>query len=447
MKRTVKKLSLMMLSALYFSSEASAVDLMQAWQAAAQYDAQISAARNAQIAGQEKAVQGQALLLPKLTMGGVTAYSQSAYSPGRGSLPESDSHGETYGYSISATQPIYRAELAASADQLKKQTDLSQVQYRQAEQELILRVSRAYFELLAAQEKVKLIEAQKQAVAEQLAFARKSFEVGVATITDTDEAQASYDSILAAEIVIQNDLQVKSSAFTLLTGLSNETLSAIGDHKQPAAPEPNDLQAWLKKADGSSLNNTSEQLVLDIASREIDKYRALSSPTIDLLANYGNDWTSSGLSKSGGTDQVSGGAIKLQLSIPLYTGGDRSSRLREAAAKKDQQRDTLEVTRRDVEQATKQAFLGVNAGAAQIRALQQVLKSGESLLASSKLGREVGVRTTIDVLNAEQKYYATRYDLVVARYTYLYARLQLAASVGELSEKNLIEVNDWLLKK
>jgi outer membrane protein len=164
------------------------------------------------------------------------------------------------------------------------------------------------------------------------------------------------------------------------------------------------------------------------------------------MASYGTDWTGSGLSRSGATDQAAAGAIKLQLSIPIYTGGDRSSRLREAAAKKDQQRDSVEATRRDVEQSTKQAFLGVNAGAAQIRALQQVLKSSESLLASSKLGREVGVRTTIDVLNAEQKYYATRYDLVLARYTYLYARLLLAAAAGELAEKDLIEVNEWLLK-
>ncbi|WP_348943919.1 TolC family outer membrane protein [Chitinibacter sp. FCG-7] len=440
------KSSLIALSLLGLSQGVWATDLLQAWQAAATFDAQISAARNAQIAGQEKATQGQALLLPKITLSGNTAYSQTDYHPGRGPLTDTSANGQTYGYSLSAAQPIYRAEAFAAADQLKKQTDLANVQFRQAEQDLILRVAKTYFELLAAQEKVQLVQAQKQAVGEQLAFAKKSFEVGVATITDTDEAQASYDSILAAEIVAQNDLAVKSSAFSLLTGLNDSQLATIGDRVQPQPPVPNDLASWLQKAQNSSLSNTGQQLALDIASREIDKYKAVSAPTLDLVASYGNDWTGSGLSRSGGTDQTSSGAIKLQLSIPIYTGGDRSSKLREAAAKKAQQSDTVEATRRDVEQATKQAFLGVNAGAAQIRALQQVLKSSESLLASSKLGREVGVRTTIDVLNAEQKYYATRYDLIVARYTYLYARLLLAASAGELAEKDLIAVNEWLLK-
>jgi outer membrane protein len=442
------KLSVIGLTWLCLTSTSWASDLLQAWNSAVKYDAQIAAARNAKIAGQEKAEQGQALLLPKVNVNGNTAYAQTEYQPGRASalVQGSDADGNNYGYSISATQPIYRADLFASADQLKKQTVLADLQYRQAEQDLILRVSKAYFELLAAQEKVRLTLAQKQAVAEQLALAKKSFEVGVATITDTDEAQASYDSILATEIAADNDLAVKRSAFSLLTGMSPDQLAIIGDNKQPTAPEPNDLNVWLQKAESNSISNSSQQLALDIATREIDKYRALSAPTLDLIASYGNDWTGSGLSRSGGTDQNSAGTIKLQLSIPLYTGGDRSSRLREAAAKKDQQRDTLEATRRDVEQSTKQAFLGVNAGAAQIRALQQVLKSSESLLASSKLGREVGVRTTVDVLNAEQKYYGTRYDLVVARYSYLYARLLLASSAGELAEKDLITVNQWLVQ-
>ncbi|WP_052190604.1 TolC family outer membrane protein [Chitinibacter sp. ZOR0017] len=439
---------LLAMGLLSLHTSAWSTDLLQAWQSAAQFDARISAARNAQIAGQEKANQGQALLLPKVTLSGNTAYARSEYQPGRTvpTAPHTENDGQTYGYSISAAQPIYRADAFASAEQLKKQTALADVQYRAAEQDLILRVSKAYFELLAAQEKVTLAQAQKQAVSEQLALAKKSFEVGVATITDTDEAQASYDSILAAEIAAKNDLDVKASAFSLLTGLPADQLARIGDQHQPAAPEPNDLSVWLNKAKTNSLNTQGQQIALEIAEREIDKYKALSAPTLDLVASYGNDWTGSGLSRSGATDQTSSGAIKLQLSIPLFTGGDRSSRLREAAAKKDEQKDNLLATQRDAEQATKQSFLGVNAGAAQIRALQQVLKSSESLLASSKLGREVGVRTTIDVLNAEQKYYATRYDLVVARYSYLYARLLLAAAAGELSEKDLIGVNEWLVK-
>ncbi|MGL6040850.1 MAG: TolC family protein, partial [Deefgea sp.] len=310
---------------------------------------------------------------------------------------------------------------------------------------LILRVAKAYFEVLAADEKVALANAEKKAVGEQLAFAKKAFEVGVATIADTDEAQAAYDSIVAYEIQAKNDLQVRRNVFTLLTGVNAESIARLSETIEPTQVEPNDLLVWLKKSSDTSLNISSQLLQLDIASREVDKYRLESSPKIDLVANYGQNWDSSGISRSGGRDQTNKGAITLQLSIPLYTGGRRSSELREAAAKQLEQRETLEATRRNTEQLTTQAFLGVNAGAAQITALEQVLKSSKSLLASSKLGRDVGVRTTVDVLNAEKKLFNTRYDLTVARYTYLYTRLQLAAVVGDLDEKDLRLVNRWLV--
>ena len=442
MHKTLLALSVALLSLPSFSA-----DLLQAWQAAQQYDATMLASRYAQQAGLEKANQAHALLLPKVTLAGNSGYLVNDYQAGSNLLQDSNSNGNNYGYSISAQQPIFRAEVFASSDQLKKQADLATVQYQLAEQELILRVAKAYFELLAADEKVQLAKAQKQAIAEQLALAKKSFEVGVATITDTDEAQASYDSILAEEIVANNDLVVKKNALSLLTGLDSENIAKLTDAMAPTLPVPNDLSVWLKKSSNTSLSIDRQLLTLDIAKREIDKYRLLNSPSLDLVASYGQAWDSGCISRSGNTDQTGKGMIGLQLSIPLFTGGERTSKLNEAAAKEAQQRQIVEATRRETEQLTKQAFLGVNAGAAQINALQQVLKSSQSLLASSKLGREVGVRTTVDVLNAEQKYYQTRYDLTVARYSYLYTKLQLAAVVGDLNEMDVKAVNEWLINK
>ena len=233
--------------------------------------------------------------------------------------------------------------------------------------------------------------------------------------------------------------------FTLLTAVNAESIARLSEKIEPTSVEPNDLSVWLKKSSDTSLNISGQLLQLDIATREVDKYRFESSPKVDLVANYGQNWDSSRISRSGGLDQTNKGAITLQLSIPLFTGGRRSSELREAAARQSEQRETLEATRRNTEQLTTQAFLGVNAGAAQITALEQVLKSSQSLLASSKLGRDVGVRTTVDVLNAERKLFSTRYDLTVARYTYLYTRLQLAAVTGDLDEKDLRFVNRWLV--
>ena len=441
MKKTILVLSLAVLSTPSFSA-----DLLAAWRAAQQHDASFLAARYARAAGSEKANQGQALLLPSVTVGGNTTYSNTEFSAGKPSaiIKDTQNSGQAYGYSITATQPVYRVDAFASADQLKQQAKLADLQFRVAEQDLILRVAKAYFEVLAADEKVALANAEKKAVGEQLAFAKKAFEVGVATIADTDEAQAAYDSIIANEIQAKNDLKVKRNIFTLLTGVSADSIARLSETIEPTEVEPNDLSVWLKKSSETSLSISSQLLQLDIASREVDKYRLESSPKVDLVANYGQNWDSSGISRSGGLDQINKGMITLQLSIPLYTGGRRSSELREAAAKQSEQRETLEATRRNTEQLMTQTFLGVNASAAQIMALEQVLKSSQSLLASSKLGRDVGVRTTVDVLNAEKKLFDTRYDLTVARYTYLYTRLQLAAVVGDLDEKDLRSVNRWL---
>jgi outer membrane protein len=439
------KKTLIALSITFLSQPLFAADLLQSWQAAQKYDANFAAARAGLDAGREKTEQGKALLLPHISLSGNANRSMVDNSAGKNSSSFNyDKNGNSYGYELKLAQPIYRAEAFAGADQLKKQTEQAEVLFRVAEQDLILRVAKAYFEVLGSEEKVKQTTAQKEAVAQQLAQAKKSFEVGVSTITDTDEAQARFDAIVSAEIAAHNDMAIKRNAYELLTQLNPTQLSPISNRQQPTPPQPNDMATWLQRSETGSLVIAGQQLGLDIASREIDKYRLESSPTLDLVAGYGDAWKSAGLSSSGGLDRAGSGQIGLQLSIPLYTGGDRSSKLREAIAKKEQQRQTVEASRRDTTQFTKQAFLGVSSGAAQIVALQQALKSSESSLASTKLGREVGVRTTIDVLNAEQTYFSTRYDLTVARYTYLYARLQLAATSGELSEKDLNSVNLWL---
>lgn len=440
------KLTSIAASLLLLAPLAQAADLMASWRAAQQYDASYQAAKSALEAGREKKAQGQALWLPKVTVDGSAKTVREEYDPGNESVitPSTDAHGEQYGASVSLQQPIYRADVFVGADQLYKQADLAEVEYRSAEQQLILRVALAYFEVLAAEEKVKLAVSQKEAVSQQLAQAKKSFEVGVATITDTNEAQARFDAITAGEIAARNELDIKRNAFELLTGLDPAQLAKITDGKRPAPPAPPVMSDWTARAQANNFAVKAQELGLDIAKREIDRYRASTAPTLDLVGSYGSSWNSDGISRSGGTDRTTSGVIGVQLSIPLYTGGDRSSRLREAIALRDKESYTLDAAKRDSVQQAKQAFLGVQSGAAQIGALEQAEKSSLSSLESTKLGREVGVRTTIDVLDAEQNYYQVRYDLVVARYQYLYARLQLANSVGELDEGDVTDVNAWL---
>ncbi|GLS03991.1 outer membrane protein [Chitiniphilus shinanonensis] len=441
MKRTVIAAGLALLSQV-----AAAADLLESWRASQQYDASYQAARYALEAGREKANQGRALWLPKLTLDGGANAATQKYHPGRDTLtaPETSANGDQYNLGITATQPIYRADVFVGADQLSKQTDLAEVQFRDADQQLILRVAQAYFEVLAAEERVQLSASQKEAVSQQLAQAKKSFEVGVATITDTNEAQARYDAIVASEIAALNDLDIKRNAFQMLTGLDPTQLAKISEGRKPTRPNPPVMDQWTQRAQAENLSVLAQQLNLDISAREIDRYRVATAPTLDLVAKYGSSWDSDELSRSGGRDRSDSGVIGLQLSIPLYTGGDRSSRYREAIANRDKESSGLEAAKRNSVQQAKQAFLGVQSGAAQIDALEQAQRSSLSSLESTKLGREVGVRTTVDVLDAEQNYYQTRYDLVVARYQYLYSRLQLAYAVGQLDEGDVNEVNQWL---
>jgi outer membrane protein len=441
----VKLKSIFFVMAATFAGSVQAVDLMDAWRAAQAYDANFSAAKSAQLAGQEKAVQGRSLLLPQVGLGANLNHARIDSSPGNPTPtnPQMDKSGQTYGYSVRLTQPIYRQEAFVAADQLSKQSQLADLQFRVAEQNLILRVAQSYFDVLTAQENVVLSAAQREAVAQQLAQAKRSFDVGSANINDVNAAQARYDGIVATEIIAANELDIRQNAFQLITSLDSAHLATAANAIEATLPVPNDLKEWQSRTETGSFDLLAQRLNLDIVAKNIELYRLQDSPTLDLVASYGQNFDGSGLSRNGGTDRLGTGVIGVQFSVPLYTGGRRSSQLRESLANRDQQVDRVEATRRDALQTNKQAFLGVSAGAAQIRALQQALASSKSLLDSTKLGHEVGVSTMLDVLDANQRYYETRYRLVVAKYNYIFSTLQLAASTGVLNEQVLQHANQW----
>lgn len=432
--------------ALALSTPLLAADLLSVYRDARQYDATFSAARYAKEAGSEKAEQGNALLRPQVNFSANLNHAKQSYTPGESNALVSgyDKSGNTYGYSITAAQPLYRAEARAGREQLTEQAALADVQYQAAEQDLILRVAQAYFDVLLAQDKLELVRAQKGATQQALAQAKKSFEVGVATITDTHEAQARFDGIVAAEIAAENDLAVKQNALRLLSGSDPEKLAALNPKMQATPPQPANIDDWLQRTGSNSLQIRAKQGELAIASAEIDKHKTVNSATLDLVGSYSDKWDGADLSRLGGTDKTRSASIGLQLNVPLYSGGSRSSKLREAVANQEKSRNELEAARRGSSQQVKQAFLGVKAGAAQIKALEQALVSTQSSLDSTRLGKDVGVRTTLDVLNAQQQYFSTHRDLAEARYNYLLNRLRLSAASGELNESQLSEVNSTL---
>jgi outer membrane protein len=317
----------------------------------------------------------------------------------------------------------------------------SEAQFKIAEQELILRVAQAYFDVLIAKDSVLLVEAQKKAISEQLEQAKRNFEVGSATITDTLEAQARYDLTGAQELAARNSLEIKRRSLQQLINKIPQDLKSLGNEFKPESLQPADMEKWVEDAHANNLELVIARLSAELAEKEVTRNLGGHYPTLDLVANYSKS-SSNGGSLRGNTNK----SIGVQLNMPLYLGGLVNSKWREAEANLERASQELENVRRSVATQARQAYLGVESGMAQVQALKQALASSKSVLEASKLGQQVGVRTNLDVLNAQQQLFSTRQELFQAQYNYLMSRLRLKASVGTLNEADLNKVNQALQK-
>ncbi len=352
----------------------------------------------------------------------------------------------TNAYVLTLSQPIFRAQNWIAIDQAKLQVTQAEAVLASAGQDLALRVSQAYFDVLLAQDNVALSESQKVAISEQLAQAKRNFEVGTATIVDTLEAQARYDQANAKEIADKNDLEVKRRALQQLLGKVPDTLVPLKDPLVLAPPVPADIEAWVNTGHQSSYSVVSARANAEIARREVDRQRAGHLPTVDLSATYGEGYNPSTSSASVVGSNTVSGTVGLTMSLPIFSGGLVQSRVREAVANRDRADQDLESVERSVAQSVRQNFLNVTSGIAQVKALEQALASTQSQLDSTILGRDVGVRTSVDVLNAQQQVYQTRRDLQQARYNYLLNTLRLKAAAGQLAEADVEDVNRALAR-
>ena len=420
---------------------AAAQDLQQVYRDAKAYDAQYAAARYALQAGQEKLPQGRALLLPSLNATAGTTTNHLGVRPyGPNPLPESGRTFYNRNYQLSFSQPVYRPQNWLQYDQAEQQVRQAEAVFGQANQDLIVRVAQAYFDVLAAQDTLALVGAQKTAISEQLAQAKRNFEVGTATITDTHEAQARYDLSAAQEISAQNDLDNRKKALSQITGKDYPALRQLRPQVQLPPPSPNNMSDWVALTEKQAYAIVVQDAAAQIAGLQARFARAGHYPTVDLVATYGQT-EQTGSTTTANSAQLNVGTLGLQLAVPLYQGGGISSREREAAANYEKARQDLENARRSSVLSAQQSFLAVINGVAQVRALEQALVSSQSALDSNKLGYEVGVRINIDVLNAQQQLFSTRRDLAVARYNTITSHLRLKAAAGSLRDEDLEEVN------
>lgn len=422
---------------LVFSLSAQATDLLQVYHQALANDSVYTSARANLSAGQEASVQGRAGLLPAIALSGATQRNSNSNNGNNYNDATSNS------YTLSLSQPLFDVAAWQNYEQSKLSVATSEAAFAVAQQDLILRVAQAYFDVLTAEDALTSLQAEKSAILEQLAFAKRKFEVGTATITDTHEAQARYDLAVAQELSAQNTLDIARSALQQIIGDAPGDLAALRPGVELKKPEPMRMDRWVANAEEQNFTVVQQQLELEIAKRAITRDRAGHYPTVDLVAsrsdNDRRDPTQNNTSGNGPNN-----AIGVQWNIPLFSGFAVTSRVRQAIALEDRARADLETARRSAAQNARQAFLGVNSGLAQVKALEAAERSSRSALESNRLGYEVGVRINIDVLNAQQQLYSTRSELSKARYDTLMNSLRLKAAAGTLQERDVVEINTLL---
>lgn len=444
MRHTRLTLTATLIASAFITLNAHAGDLLQTYKDALANDAQFGSARASQLAGEEKSVQGRALLLPTVTLSGgktkTTVVSEPAFGPG-GTFSSTQNT-----YSLQLTQPIFRWGNWQQFEQGRLSVVATDAQFAQAQQDLIVRVSQAYFDILLAEVTLRTLQTQKTAIAEQLASAKRNFEVGTSTITDTHEAQARYDLVVAQEFAGQGDLEVKRAALQQIIGKVPGDLAPLRDGVQVQAPQPARIAEWVSSAEKQNFGVVASQVQLEIAKHEISRTRAGHYPTLDLVASNGRTITSgtTGGQITTGTGTVKPTSIGVQWSIPIFNGFAVTSRVREAIALEDKARNDLETTRRNAAQGARQSYIGVVSGLEQIKAYEAAEISSKSALASNKLGYQVGVRINIDVLNAQQQLSTTYQNLAKARFDTIMAGLRLKSAAGILKEDDLAEVNALL---
>ena len=419
---------------------ARADDLLTIYHDAQQNDPALASARAIWQATQERLPQARAGLLPNVSasaQGSVNRYDQHVSGENGGSF------GKSYGIgslTVSASQPIFRVGNVVSYDQAQEQVAQADYVLATAQQDLMLRVTVAYFDILLAQYNVELVVAQKAAVSEQLAQAKRNFEVGVATITDTNEAQAKYDQIVASEISTRNDLDNKVAALRAIINRAPGDLARLTQNFEPPGPDPDNAQFWNDKALSDNLQIRVARSSLDIATLEIDRQRAGHLPTVDLVASYGGSIGNASVSFPDSFNTRSG-LVGVAVNVPIYQGGFVNSKIREAIALQDNARQSLEAARRNALFNAQTGFAGVQSSVASIKANKQAVHSAEVAYESNRVGQEVGVRTNLDVLNTQQNVFTARRDLAQSYFNYLISVLRLKAAVGTLTEQDIELLN------
>lgn len=417
----------------------AAQDLLESYELALQSSPQLMAqAANLRATG-ELAEQAEALFLPEI---GLTADTNKVWTNTSSQRFGGQSKSLDRGYTLSLVQPVYRRESFVQDRQADIAINAAEAQYEVVKQELIVRVAEAYFAVLGAKDDLRFAEAELEAISKQLDEAEQRFEVGLTTITDVTEAQAAFDIANAAVIAAQNALANSRELLRETTGEYPDSLLPLVTDTPLVRPEPENIERWSETA---LVTNPVLDVIgheVDFARENIQLQRSGHYPSLDIVAlkNYSSQ-SDSNLSGGSQTHQE---LVGLQFNLPIYSGGAVSSRTREARYRLDEVMQTEEQQRRSVIRQTREAYNSVLSGITQVQALEQAVRSSEKALEATQVGFEVGIRTTVDVLNARRELFSALRDYAGARYQYIVDTLRLKQAAGIVSVDDLQHINTWL---
>ncbi len=450
-----------------------AENLLEVYQTAVRNDPVIREAEARRMASLEAKPQARALLLPQVSVGGqiYTAnfegestsqqLNQTTGQPVTIGYNSTTDVSQYWDYSAELSQTVFRWDQWQALKRADAQVAVAEANYRAAQQDLLVRVSQSYFNVLAAEDTLAAADASLQAFSRQLEQAEKRFEVGLIAITDVQEARAAHDSATAGVIAAKRALASANEALREITGDTYATLVKPADDMPLDQPQPLDEDGWVKKALDDNLAVIAARLDSEIAASNVKIAEAGHMPTVDLFASYGQtdrqaDQTNQAFDPTGSTgintDKVRSPAdsnsttdvVGLRVNIPVFAGGGTRSKVREQVYLQRAAREKLEGTMRSAERQTRDAYLGVLAEKARVQALQQSVKSSQTALEATEAGFEVGTRTTVDVLDARRRLFEAQRDYARSRYDYLINIVKLKSAVGSMAPADLSSINGFL---
>jgi outer membrane protein len=440
-------------------ASAQAGDLLQAYDLARQSDPQLAGSEANKRVQDEGVPQARSLLLPQigatasLTKSNLTESEISEGEAPNGSVTFVPFSGTTdttaRDYSVNLQQSIYDHSIYTRLRASKSRAEQGDALYDNAAETLITRVAQAYFNVLSAIQDLASSRAEDRALKRQLDQANVRLQVGLAPITDAQEAKAQYDISRATTIDFETALSDAREALTEITGQPIEHFKGLAPNFQPTAPSPVDVDAWVKMAVDQNPQIRAQQLGLDAANHDVDTARAGHLPTIAATVTYGdfNQWGTSnfdGLSFPA-TELNRGPTYAVTLQVPIFSGFAVSSRVRQALALRDAAADTLEQTRRSIERQARNSYHATVAGLTEIEARKQALLSAETALQATQTGLEVGTRTIVDVLINEQQLFSAQRDYARARNNFVVNELLLKQAAGDIQGSDVTAVNGLLV--